>query len=93
MLAASQLDDDPCFQANEVTNIGPERPLAPELEVTHLSTSQATPEEPFGIGCVLAQGAGEAIHPLIRSAIVGDNMAYYTIFECMTPSAPAGHLP
>ena len=39
MLAAIQLDDDSRLQANEVTNIRPERALAPEFEAVYLPTS------------------------------------------------------
>jgi hypothetical protein len=65
VLAAIQLDDDQCFQANEIANVTADRMLSPELEAVQLASPQVMPEKPFGIRCIVAQFAGVVVHLLI----------------------------
>jgi hypothetical protein len=64
VLAAVQLDDHRCFQANKIADIGANWALTPELEAAQLAPLQTAPEAPFGFGRIVAQLAGVIVHPL-----------------------------
>ena len=57
MLPAIDLDDELCFEAAEVAEVGTNRMLAPKLGPGQLATSQAAPKQPFSIGSFSTQPA------------------------------------
>ena len=82
MLTAVEFDDDSHLGADEVADVGPDHVLAPELESRHLAAAQATPEETFGVGQVLAKVAGEVEHLRTPASCDVSNMAMYATYAC-----------
>jgi hypothetical protein len=50
MLAAVELDGDTCIEADEVEDVGTERPLATELIAIEAASTEGVPEVGFGVG-------------------------------------------
>jgi hypothetical protein len=62
MLASVNLDDQSCFNTNEVANVRRDRVLAPKLEAAELAISQEMPQPPFGVSLSAAQFSCSAFH-------------------------------
>jgi len=65
VLAAVQLDDYRCFQANKIADVRANRALTPELEAAQLAPLQMMPKAPLGFGRIVAQFASVVVHLLI----------------------------
>ena len=75
MLTAVQLDDNRCFETNEVTDKTANLTLSPELEPVQLTSAQMTPQATFGFGSVFAEMAGVVVHVRRTSTLQGVTMA------------------
>jgi hypothetical protein len=75
MLAAVQLDDNRCFETNEVTDKAANLALSPELEPVQLTPTQMPPQAVLGFGSVFAEMAGVIVHARRTSTLRGVTMA------------------
>ena len=58
VLAAIELDNDRCFEANVTTDLM----LSPELEAVQLASAQMLPEASLGFGSVFTKVTGVVVH-------------------------------
>jgi hypothetical protein len=79
VLAAIQFDNQFRFEAHEIANVRTERSLPAKFEAANLSSLEAAPEQPLGIGAILAQGSSEAVHAASWSNDRGVNKDKYSI--------------
>ena len=75
VLAAIELDNDRCFEANEVANVTTDLMLSPELEAVQLASAQMLPEASLGFGSVFTKVTGVVVHAPRTSVLRGATAA------------------